>query len=404
MEGRSMTPFHESDGITVFHGDCREVLASMEEASVDAIVCDPPYEIGFMGQQWDGTGVAYLPETWAAVLLVLKPGGHLLAFGGTRTFHRMTTAIEDAGFEVRDCLSWLYGSGFPKSLDVSKALDKAAGADREVVGPPPYTRGRATQSYSDTRRVSYDYQPQPITAPATPEAEHWEGWGTALKPAWEPIVLARKPLDGTVAATVTEHGTGALNIDGCRIEGVPPSVPQPKFSNGRDDLPGHADGRNGEMSSASGRWPANVTLDDEAAAMLDAESGDRRSAGVYAKGSRPQGDKAGPASIAIDGTTSATYADTGGASRFFYCAKAGRDERPGDHPTVKPIALMRWLVRLVTPPGGLVLDPFAGTGTTGEAAIIEGMRTVLVEQHAPYLDLIVKRLSKPIQPTLGGAA
>ena len=218
--------------------------------------------------------------------------------------------------------------------------------------------------------------------------------------------MARKPLTGTVAGNVLEYGTGALNIDGCRVEGVPPSVPQPKFSNGRDDLPGHSDGRNGEMSAASGRWPANVALDGDAAAMLDRQSGNRP--GAVSNGSKTTDGMQGTATFRIhEREQEPGRADQGGASRFFYTAKANRQDRGegNTHPTVKPVSLMRWLVRMVTPPGGLVLDPFAGSGTTAEATIIEGFRSVLIEQHEPYLPIIEARLKRPMQPDMfGGAA
>lgn len=318
----------------------------MPAGSIDAIVTDPPYALGFMGKEWDRigdtgrgarvrtvraaevtppgqghttSGGAYLAagvdslrsagkpfqvwcEAWAReALRVLRPGGHLAAFGGTRTYHRLTCAVEDAGFEVRDCLSWLYGSGFPKS----KNLDG-----------------------------------------------EWQGWGTALKPAWEPAVLARKPLDGTVAANVLAHGTGALNIDGCRI-GTDVTV---TVRNGASGIHGRygRDGRVFTRENPPGRWPANVVLDAEAATLV------------------------------------------GEQSRFFYTAKASKSER-GDgntHPTVKPLALMRWIVRLVTPPGGIVLDPFAGSGTTALACREEGFSCILIEREQEYVDIIHKRLGQ----------
>ena len=410
-----MTPFYEDESVSVFHGDCREVMDGLEPESVDAVVTDPPYELRFMGQSWDGTGVAYLPETWAAALRVLKPGGHLLAFGGTRTFHRMTVAIEDAGFEVRDCLSWLYGSGFPKSLDVSKAIDKAAGAEREVVGR--YNSDRNWRGSADPDDARYEgrgdviggsrqghipvgTRMRDITAPGTPEAAQWEGWGTALKPAWEPIVLARKPLQGTVAGNVLAWGTGALNIDGTRIP------TDDRFGGGAKATSGFVDGYEHDgwkAGSEAGRWPANVVLDDDAATTLDQQSGDappsertgrkEYQAGIYGPNRQP-GDEWG-------------YTDSGGASRFFYTAKASKADRGegNNHPTVKPVSLMRWLVRMVTPPGGLILDPFAGSGTTAEAAIIEGFRATLIEAHEPYLPIIERRLRRPMQPGMfGGAA
>jgi hypothetical protein len=220
--------------VTVHHGNCLDILPTLPDCSVDSVVTDPPYELGFMGKKWDASGIAYRVDLWSEVLRVLKPGGHLLAFGGTRTYHRMAVAIEDAGFEIRDSIHWIYGSGFPKSLDVSKAIDKAAGAEREATGP---TR-RGAQQESTGRYGAWGDGIAP-TAPATDAAKQWEGWGTALKPAHEPVVVARRPLIGTVAANVLQHGTGALNIDGTRVGGE------------------------------GGRWPANVIFDPDAATELD---------------------------------------------------------------------------------------------------------------------------------------
>lgn len=378
----------------IVHGDCLEVMKMLPNDSVDSIVTDPPYGLGFMGKAWDA-----LPpgQDWAEECLrVLKPGGHLLAFGGTRTWHRLAVAVEDAGFEMRDSLAWLYGSGFPKSLDVSKAIDKANGkhdrdlepfgayvkasrqakgwslrqvdeamgtntaaswwegrksgvqppsvavysrlkdllgmdgrydeliewveAEREIVKERKMTQGGGTSlqiRMGEVREVQAN-----ITAPATPAAKQWQGWGTALKPAFEPVVMGRKPLRGTVAAAVIEFGTGAINIGATR---------------------------NGE------RWPANVILDESQAEALD-------------------------------------------ESKYFYTAKAPKSERPVvdgiAHPTVKPLALMRWLVRLVTPPGGTVLEPFAGSGATVEACILEGFHCIAIEREAEYLPLIQARIDR----------
>lgn len=457
-----MTPYYEDDLLTVYHGDCLDVLASMSDCSVDAVVTDPPYGLGFMGKAWDSSFVAAdVPmrrsgaldavntgaarqggrqragqdyqrrmardsrefgawcERWAAECLrVLKPGGHLLTFGGTRTWHRLACAIEDAGFEVRDSIAWLYGSGFPKSLDVSKAIDKAARAEREVLGVAGRSGGGRIAMDAGNRSgyLAGDYYE---TAPATPEAERWQGWGTALKPAFEPIVVARKPLTGTVAQNVLQHGTGALNIDACRIhtagsEGVAYTVKRLKPGatlqktggtwrpDDNTDLPWEA-GREYEGQTKDGRWPTNVVLDDTQAAELDKQSGMTAS-----REGKPRAGANG------DGwgmtATGAEYSDTGGASRFFptfrYEAKAPTKERPRvdgvAHPTVKPLDLMRWLVRLVTPPGGTVLEPFAGSGTTAEACVIEGFRCIAIEREATYLPLIVARLSKPIQPVMFG--
>jgi site-specific DNA-methyltransferase (adenine-specific) len=399
------------------HGDNRTVLKTMADNSVDSIVCDPPYELGFMGKRWDASGIAYDATLWTECLRVLKPGGHLVAFGGTRTYHRMTVAIEDAGFEIRDSIIWMYGSGFPKSLDVSKAIDKnnkddqlarrlrftawvrstgltasqidkATGTNmgghyttqasqpaimtrqhldavrhlignvpdwvetevdirtteseawkaREVVGEKTAGMGSG-KTFGMLQSEGENNQAEkiiPITAPHLDSAKEWHGYGTAIKPAHENAVLARKPLTGTVADNVLTWGVGALNIDGCRV------------------------------GSDAGRWPANVILDEHAAEALDVQS-------------------------------------DAGASRFFYIAKASRAEREAGlnapageractHPTVKPIALMRHLVRLVTPKGGTVLDPFMGSGSTGCAAMLEGMRFVGIDITAEYVDIAERRI------------
>lgn len=384
--------------VTLHVGDCREALASMPDASVDSIVTDPPYELGFMGKTWDSSGIAYDAAMWAECLRVLKPGGHLLAFGGTRTYHRMTVAIEDAGFEIRDSIHWIYGSGFPKSLDVSKAIDKAAGATREVIGrgTSGIAKGSDDRNFEHGKRArTYDAATEfDITAPATPEAAAWSGWGTALKPAHEPIVVARKPLVGTVAANVLAHGTGGLNIDGCRVGdgedrtggGVQGAMPQPMSWGGEPT---------GRERPTGGRWPANVVLDEAAAAELDAQSGTLHSQNPATRASRSKV----VCTTGFSTGKSAEYGDTGGASRFFYCAKAGTKERPvgpdgTKHATVKPLALMRWLVRLVTPPGGTVLDPFAGSGTTLEAAILEGFDSVGIERDPAHADLCAIRVER----------
>ena len=280
---------------TLLLGDSRELLAAMEPNSVDAIVCDPPYEISFMSKNWDSTGIAYDPAFWAECLRVLKPGGHMTAFGACRTYHRIACAIEDAGFEIRDSLFWNFGSGFPKSLDISKAIDKAAGAERDDLGPHPNWREAKRNNGQSMNRVPNEAR---ITAPATPEAKQWDGWGTALKPSFEPIVLARKPLSGTIAETVLEYGTGGLNVDGCRvgdtggtakgeIDRAPSSGIYGEGINGRCEI----------KDIGAGRWPPNVLLSPETAAKL--------------------GDKASYFPVF----------DYGDEDRFFYAPKASREER-----------------------------------------------------------------------------
>jgi site-specific DNA-methyltransferase (adenine-specific) len=385
-----------------YHGSALDVLAERADEFVDAVVTDPPYELGFMGRAWDASGIAYNVELWKQCFRVLKPGGHLLAFGGTRTSHRLTCAIEDAGFEIRDEIAWLYGSGFPKSLDVSKAIDKAAGAERPVVGLNPRAAQQTAKGDATSLGRFAGTSPD-LTAPVTDNAKRWAGWGTALKPAHEPIVVARKPLVGTVAANVLAHGTGALNIDACRVEAQGRPL---RESSNRESVATYGDGLNGSRAvgvTDAGRWPTNVVLDEEVAAELDEQSGIsastrsvRKMAGsVLGNGETLQSYRVPEANIG-------GYDDTGGASRFFpvfrYQAKAPTRERPKvdgvAHPTVKPLELMRWLVRLVAAPDGIVLDPFAGSGTTLEAAALEGMRCIGIEQSADYLPLIAERLRR----------
>jgi DNA modification methylase len=387
----------------IHHGDCREVMATLDAESVDSIVCDPPYGLSFMGKGWDH-GVPGV-EFWTEALRVAKPGAHLMAFGGTRTYHRLACAIEDAGWEIRDLIAWISNKTFPKSLDVSKAIDKMDAAQeqeerryrftawvrstgvtarqideatrtnmgghyttaasqpaimtrehleacRHLLGDVPEwveresdIRSVESKTFAQRKAVgAARYVPDASvtrphfaaiagdgsafreyfdTTPATDAAHKWHGWGTALKPVVEPIVMARKPLVGTVADNVTTHGTGAINVNGCRVEG--------------------------------GRWPANVMH---------------------------------------DGSEEAT-ASMGEAARFFYCARASKADR-GDgnhHPTVKPTDLMRYLCRLVTPPGGVVLDPFTGSGSTGKGAVLEGFRFVGIEREAEYVGIAKKRIA-----------
>ena len=409
-----MTPYYEDDMVTLWHGDCRQVMSELGEASVDAIVTDPPYELAFMGKGWDASGIAYDRRVWENAWHVLKPGGHLLAFGGTRTWHRLAAAIEDAGFEIRDSIAWLYGSGFPKSLDVSKAIDKAAGVQREVVGSALGARNGNGQNIDYGTFASAGDGHYDITAPATPAAQQWQGWGTALKPAFEPIVVARKPLIGTVAENVLAHGTGALNIDGCRVQYASESDLEATRSRNQHGHLGHLPANNvygtyskplRDYDGSKGRWPANVILDESQAAELDRQSG--VSAPKPEKVGRRGGTNANPMSWdASNGDLEGRWpADPGGgASRFFYVAKANSSERPRvngvAHPTVKPLDLMRYLVRLVTPPGGTVLEPFAGSGTTLEACVMEGFHAIGIELTDEYLPLIRQRLSKPIEQVL----
>lgn len=510
-----MTPFE------IHHGDCIEVMRGMASASVDSICTDPPYELGFMGKTWDNTGIANSVEMWREALRVLKPGGHLLAFSGSRTYHRMTCAIEDAGFEVRDQIMWLYGSGFPKSMDVSKAIDRARTEDlgptrvicravREAMNAkgikskdlapefgnchprlidhwgardtdsqpslPTWAqwqvlrailplspdldaevmrlndrKGQAGDTYQNAEVLGHHEGATPgfvgerFNAPDTSirerseGARQWEGWGTALKPAHEPICVARKPLAGTVAANVLAHGTGAINIAGCRIG------TDEVLRAGAGNIPCRHDeqvprGREGQDSAASryaevggtdfamspgprggdpmGRWPANIIHDgsDEVLAALpfsDSKGG----------GGAPKSGFWGNAGAGLD----AKHADAGSAARFFYCAKTSRADRNEGcealpqqvggmvsntsgqhmtrrddeyeakplgnfHPTVKPTDLMAYLCRLVTPPGGTVLDPFMGSGSTGKACMREGFNFIGIDMTAEYIAIAAARI------------
>lgn len=392
----------------MYLGDCKEVMKRLPDNSVDSCVTDPPYELGFMGAGWDKSGIAYNVEMWKEVLRVLKPGAHLLAFSSTRTYHRMVCAIEDAGFEIRDQIGWMYGSGFPKSMDVSKAIDKAAGAEREVIGtklgrPGMAKDGRNQRNGFDSAfgGKSSGTMPTDVTTPATVAAKQWDGWGTALKPAWEPICVARKPLAAdTIAANVLAHGTGAININACRVgteEITTQAKSQIQSLAGRaaPDATGSHKWNGCVESTHIGRWPANIIHDgsDEVLAEF-AKYGNRSSGERKPGGVRPQG-------VAMNGhpgeRTGHFDSSTGSAARFFYSAKASQSERnengENSHSTVKPIALMEYLVTLVTPPGGLVLDPFAGSGSTGVAALRNKFRSVGIELVEAHFDIAMKRIA-----------
>lgn len=429
-----------SDAYKIHHGDCLEVLRTMPDCSVDAVVTDPPYGLSFMGKRWDYDVPSV--EVWAECLRVLKPGGYLLAFAGTRTQHRMAVRIEDAGFEIRDMIAWVYGSGFPKSLDVSKAIDKAAGVaggKGAVTGKSGSARNSMEGDFAGGEYHEY--------LPATEQSRQWQGWGTALKPALEPITVARKPLAGTVAANVLEHGTGALNIDGCRVatDGEQPKGSGARESwramEGRTDLQDHGE----NITPAAGRWPANLIHDgsDEVLAafpdapgqMADAStnSDQRKTQNTYGamrrgRGDEPSAESKNEGSVGFKMKPGMRRLDAGSAARFFYCAKASKADRnegcehieakqyshdgretpidnayqrnsssSNSHPTVKPTELMRYLCRLVTPPGDVVLDPFTGSGSTGKAAVLDGFRFVGIEREAEYVAIARARIEHALR-------
>jgi len=440
-------------------GNCKELIKDIEDNSIDSIVTDPPYELGFMGKKWDNSGIAYDVELWTECLRVLKPGGHLLAFSGSRTYHRMAVAIEDAGFDIRDQIMWIYGSGFPKSHDVSKAIDKMAGAEREILGPSIHhseNRKPSNTLRSLNKLYNKDDDGKYITAPATEAAKEWNGWGTALKPAHEPICVARKPLIGTVAENVLQYGTGGINIDGCRIHGTAETkkidIDRTGYKKGIDHITKHTPNEYGELKSNIGirgykareqctlehvnlgRWPANLIHDGSEEVL----SGFPESISTGGK-TAGFGSKTNPANIAFGdrlGANAGGLGDRGSAARFFYCAKASkkdrnegcegmegklrilsnqaiaemrrgntgykeehgklqmgsRQEAQNHHPTVKPTDLMRYLCRLVTPPNGLILDPFTGSGSTGKAAILEGFRFLGFDMQSEYIDIASARI------------
>lgn len=379
--------YTQHERFTLHQGDNRDVLKELSDNSIDSIVTDPPYELGFMGKSWDASGIAFNVEVWKECLRVLKPGGHLLAFSGSRTYHRMAVAIEDAGFEIRDQIMWIYGSGFPKSLDISKAIDKAAGAEREVISEVP-AFGIGGNGILNGHNEGATAK---VTIPSTAAAKQWQGWGTALKPAHEPIVVARKPLIGTVAANVLTYGTGGLNIDGARVgnEGGTARDGKANQSNdaGWENMRGH-----GIAELNAGRWPANVIHDgsDEVVEFF----GEPQRFFYCAKASkrdRNDGlDEFEQKQTSGGGGGIGDYLeDVNSASGKFGSEKAPQKNH---HPTVKPTALMQYLCKLVTPPGGVVLDPFAGSGSTGKAAMYEGFNFVGIEMTEEYLPIAKARI------------
>jgi site-specific DNA-methyltransferase (adenine-specific) len=385
--------FFENEQVSLYHGDCIEVIKNLPENFVDSIITDPPYELGFMGKSWDSTGIAFNVEVWREALRLLKPGGHLLAFSGSRTYHRMAVAIEDAGFEIRDQIMWIYGSGFPKSHNLK---------------------------------------------------DDWQGWGTALKPAHEPIVLARKPLIGTVASNVLTYSTGGLNIDASRVgraQGDDSAAGKRTATFGTQETKSGGDGSGGWEQNEGGRWPANVIHDgsDEVVALFPTST--NVSKGIRGRGSEIFANGKGFANTLAEVGQEIGFGDSGSAARFFYCAKASKrdrneglegfeakrppyesyrenlDAKGGDtpfagagrsgnqvknhHPTVKPTDLMRYLIRLITPPDGIVLDPFMGSGSTGKAAIYEKKNFIGIEMTDEYLPIAKARIEFAIREEEG---
>ena len=340
---------------TYYLGDCLEVMDKLEADSIDAIITDPPYELNFMGKGWDNAGVSFNKETWVKCLRLLKPGGYLLAFGGSRTFHRIACAIEDAGFEIRDTIMWIYGSGFPKSMNISNVIE-------------------AKNNYK----------------PVDSSAKQWSGWGTCLKPAFEPIIVARKPFKGSLVDNILEHGVGGLNIDECRV--------------------GNEEQAQLSKNVASGRFPANIIHDGSE----EATGGMPKTKGCQGKGFKKGDYKSSAVNTSFSRGDCVPYNDFGSASRYFYCARASKRDRDegldefeekrfttrlrNTHPTVKPTALMQYLVRLVCPKGSVILDPFMGSGSTGKATAYEnkdrnaGYSFIGIGQDEQYLEIAKARI------------
>ena len=424
----------------LINGDCIEQMQKLidDGVQVDSVVTDPPYELGFMGRSWDSTGIAFQKETWELAYKLLKPGGHLLAFSASRNYHRMAVAIEDVGFEIRDQMMWLYGSGFPKSMNVGKAFDKKLGNERKVVGmtnQQDIRSGNYVGKATDTKEYSR------IDVPITEGNSEWEGWGTALKPAHEPIVMARKPLsEKSIVDNVLKHGTGAINIDECRIEGNDAKYPdtnpdfkdigrQSKEAIGIDKLSfGQTENAKRKKvvrkpRNESGVWTdGNSGMKAEGTQYADADPKGRFPANIMHDGSDVVQDifpdtKAG--SYKGDGSKSGgiwnkstgkpagrEYGDEGSAARYFYCPKTSKSERnnstvKNNHPTVKPQKLMQYLCRMVTPKGGIVLDMFMGSGSTGMAAKDEGFDFIGIEKEKEYFKIAEARIeSVEVKATL----
>ena len=425
--------------MNIVHGDCLEVMRGMADNSVDSIVTDPPYGLSFMGKKWDYDVPSV--DVWRECLRVLKPGGHLLSFAGTRTQHRMAVNIEDAGFEIRDMIAWVYGSGFPKSLNIGKVMDKFIktgnaswnGTGDSSNGALGYSKLQHQQGY---RPADYSNKHQDKSEITEDKAKEWEGWGTALKPALEPITVARKPIEKglSVAENCLKWGVGGMNIDGCRI---PTEEDQRRPSAGGDNgLIGTStfkihERKTEDQIKHQGRWPANLIHDgsDEVKELFpETKSGSINGTYNNTIMAQSNGDRNGkPIHLEFNG-------DSGSAARFFYCAKASRSERnaglegmpekrpdertntgmgtfvekgvakqSNHHPTVKPIKLMRYLCRLVTPPGGIVLDPFAGSGSTGKACALEGFRFIGIEREMEYCKIAEARIAS-VDVGLFGAA
>ena len=401
-----MKPYYEAKGVTIYNGDCREITASLSEVS--AVVTDPPYELGFMGKSWDSKGISFQSETWRIIRKSCLSGSPLLSFGGSRTSHRIACAIEDAGWEIRDTLMWVYGSGFPKSLDISKAIDKRAGREGRVVGTRKHhypdsdcwgePKNTSSDGYFQSERKNTNLGAIPIIEPATPEAQLWEGYGTGLKPAFEPVILAMNPLDGTFANNALKHGVAGLNIDGCRVECELIKTVQGQSTNQQSGLmySGKDQRHLRIFENSKGRFPANFIHDGSQQVMeLFPET---KSGGGQKNRLGNQWVESGRQRIEYEDAIEYD-SNSGSAARFFYCAKSSKRERGefNDHATVKPIALMEYLVKLVKyPEYNLIIDPFMGSGTTLLACINLGIPVTGIDSDESSCEIAAKRCSQSV--------
>ena len=403
----------------LLNGDCIEEMKKLidDGVQVDSVVTDPPYHltsiverfgkegsapakdkdgafqrqsVGFMGKEWDGGDIAFRKETWELFMKVLKPGGHLLAFSGSRTYHRMAVAIEDAGFDIRDQIMWLYGSGFPKSLNLGKSVDKKLGNERIKTGQTKTHSNKGMPQAEERTAIGAGAFGQEVEEEITVGTSEWEGWGTALKPAHEPIVLARKSLsENSIVANVLKHRTGGIHIDACRIEGKdnPVKWTKPRGGIWKTD----SDAKAKLVENKKGRFPSNVMHDgsEEVLKVFPHTKSGKDKNPTEGNVSGFFGNNMGYYS------KDANYGDEGSAARYFYCPKTSKSEKGNDntHPTVKPIKLMKYLCRLVTPKGGTVLDPFMGSGSTGIAAKDEGFEFIGIEREKEYFEIAERRVS-----------
>ena len=434
-----MDLYSENDNYKLYQGDMLDMLEAIEPETIDSVVCDPPYELNFMGKGWDNSGIAFQPDTWKKCYEVLKPGGYLLAFGGSRTFHRIACAIEDAGFEIRDTIMWLYGSGFPKSMNIGLAIDKKNGIDNRtgniVKGMGSNNTTAMKNCLSESQEFASEYEERIAQ-------NEWQGWGTALKPSFEPIIVARKPFKGSLVDNVIENGVGGLNIDECRVclNGEKAPKGSGNICNSGIEQKWGFKGNGGNETSSLGRFPANTILTYDETDFDEVCGGFPNNTASYRKGNRDS--RKAMFDFGSQDKTNQGYTDSGSASRYFYCAKASKKDRDegldefeikgakellnreensdgaswngkyssgnayagagcpkkNTHPTVKPTDLMQYLVRLVTPNGGTILDPFNGSGSTGKAVMYENKernknyRYIGIELTEEYLPISKARI------------